>query len=62
LKYLEIFFTSLGDLAGIRGRSLLILTGTVLDLSSLLPLFMGLAFEVYLKETFYLKKFLLLSA
>jgi len=62
LKYLEISFTSLGDLVGIESGSLLILAGTVLDLFPLFPLFIDLAFRVHLKETFYLKGFLLLSA
>ena len=57
LKYLEIFLTSLGHLAEIRGESFSILTGTVLFLSVLLPLITGFTLEVNFEMTFYLQEF-----
>ena len=62
LKYLEIFLTSLGDLAGIGSWSLSILAGLFMFFSPFFPVFIGFTFGVHLKNTFCLKELLSLSA
>ena len=62
LKYLEIFLTSLGDLAGIGSHSLSMLAGLFMFFSPFFPVFIRFTFGVHLKNTFYLKELLSLSA
>ena len=45
LKYLEISFTSLGDLVKIESRSLLILAGTVLEFILFIAIVYRLSFQ-----------------
>ena len=61
LKYLEISFTSLGDLAGIRS-SLLMLTSLSVLFSPFFSVLIELVLEVNLNAIFCLKELLFLSA
>jgi len=58
LKYFEILFTFLGDLAGIRGGSLSMLVGLLVFFSSFLLFLSGLTLEVNLYAIFCLRLFL----
>jgi len=62
LKNLEIWLTTLGNFAVIRGGSFLILTGTDLYLLALLALMMSFTLGVNFNATFCLKVAELLSA
>ena len=61
LKNLEISLTSLGDLAGIRGGSFLMLVGTTLFLLALFSLMIAFTLGVNFNMTFYFEEFKLLS-
>jgi len=61
LKYFDILFTSLEDLAGIRRDSFLILASLSVDFSPFFSDLTGLVLEVNLLETICLNKFLFLS-
>ena len=61
LKYFEISLNSLGDLVGIGGGSLSMLTGLVVFLYSLFPFLIGFTLEVYINGIFCLNKLWFLS-
>ena len=58
LKYFEISFTSLENLTGIGGESLLMLAGLLVFFSPFLPFLSGLTLGVNLYAIFCLRLFL----